>query len=144
MRYLTYLLEGQPRLGALHQNYIVDVAKLVGGPDTMLNFIQAGPEHWQKTASVFANVDAVNLSSEGIAIPYDDSLLLAPIPRPLKNVFCLGRNYYKHYLEGAVSRGEQEDKPPAAPIWFTKPPTAVNGPFDSIELDPEVTAQLDW
>ena len=50
--------------------------------------------------------------------------LLAPIPRPAKNVFCVGRNYLGHIEEGARARGEAIDLP-KYPQIFTKPPTAV-------------------
>ena len=46
----------------------------------------------------------------------------APIPRPTKNVFCLGRNYVAHAEEAARARG-QEVKIPTIPVIFTKAPT---------------------
>ena len=67
----------------------------------------------------------------------------APIPRPSKNVFCVGRNYLTHIEEGARARGV-EVKIPAAPVFFTKAPTAVTGPFDDIPWDRSVTQQVDW
>lgn len=144
MRYLTYRHNGTPRLGALHQGYIVDIEMFTGGPNTMLDFIMAGPEVWRETAQRFTGLDAGPVAAEGRATLFDENLLMAPIPRPLKNVFCLGRNYYKHFLESAQGRGESDEKPPAAPIYFTKPPTSVNGPYSPIVLDPEVSSQLDW
>ncbi len=143
MRYLTYATADGPRLGALHQSYIVDVAQVMGGPDTMQGFIEAGPDHWAETAARFKELEAEKLVAQGSAVAYEEAIVLAPIPRPLKNVFCLGRNYYKHYLEGVIARGE-DDKPPAAPIYFTKPPTSINTPYGDIVLDPAVTEKLDW
>ena len=67
----------------------------------------------------------------------------APIPRPLKNVFCLGRNYVAHAEEAARARG-QEVKIPTIPVIFTKAPTSVTGPFDEIPVDRNVTRQVDW
>jgi 2-keto-4-pentenoate hydratase/2-oxohepta-3-ene-1,7-dioic acid hydratase in catechol pathway len=67
----------------------------------------------------------------------------APIPRPSKNVFCVGRNYLTHIEEGARARGV-DVKLPDAPVFFTKAPTAVNGPFDDIPWDRSVTQQVDW
>ena len=67
----------------------------------------------------------------------------APIPRPAKNVFCLGRNYADHVKEAAKARG-QDFKLPAHPVFFTKPPTSVVGPYDDIVWDARVTQQVDW
>lgn len=68
--------------------------------------------------------------------------VLAPIPRPRKNVFCVGLNYRDH-----VAEHDREGAPPRAvpevPVFFTKPPTAVIGPDDDIPWHP-VTSMLDY
>jgi len=55
--------------------------------------------------------------------------LLAPIPRPAKNVFCVGKNYHEHAKEFAGSGFDATAKEvvPEAPVVFSKPPTAVIG-----------------
>jgi 2-keto-4-pentenoate hydratase/2-oxohepta-3-ene-1,7-dioic acid hydratase in catechol pathway len=67
----------------------------------------------------------------------------APIPKPSKNIICLGLNYQSHAHESAKARG-REVKIPDFPVFFTKSPTSVNGPFDPIEWNPAVTQQVDW
>jgi 2-keto-4-pentenoate hydratase/2-oxohepta-3-ene-1,7-dioic acid hydratase in catechol pathway len=62
--------------------------------------------------------------------------LLAPIPRPRKNIFCMGRNYVEHTREGG-------HPVPEAPPFFTKPPTAVIGP-DSAIVAHGTTKELDY
>lgn len=74
--------------------------------------------------------------------PLHEATLLAPIPRPVKNVFCVGRNYRKHIEEGARARGVEASYP-TVPEFFTKPPTAVIGPGADIVLPP-VTSKLDY
>lgn len=69
--------------------------------------------------------------------------LLAPIPRPDKNVMCLGWNYSDHVKEtSAVSN--REAKLPEHPIVFTKNVTSVIGPDSEVPYDAAVTEQLDW
>ena len=80
--------------------------------------------------------------SEGL-IPAGDVTLLAPIPRPAKNVFCVGRNYFEHVAEGYRARG-LDLKVPEHPQFFTKPPTAVIGPGASVPLHQAVTEKLDY
>ncbi|MCK9511388.1 MAG: fumarylacetoacetate hydrolase family protein [Pigmentiphaga sp.] len=69
--------------------------------------------------------------------------LIAPIPRPAKNVFCLGRNYADHIQEDNDSRGMNTELP-KYPQFFTKPPTSVIGPDEAIVLDEKVTRRLDY
>src|SRR5258705_2150048 len=38
------------------------------------------------------------------SLPLDKVILLAPIPRPRKNVFCVGWNYLEHFEEGPKAR----------------------------------------
>ncbi len=69
--------------------------------------------------------------------------LAAPIPRPRKNIMCLGWNYAEHEKETASIRG-RESKIPEAPVIFTKAPTTVNGPYGNIVIDPSVSEEIDW
>lgn len=72
-----------------------------------------------------------------------DARLLAPLPVPRKNVFCVGRNYAEHIAEGERAQntkiGVTEN-----PVYFTKPPTAVIGPLDTIPIFPAVSEAIDY
>lgn len=69
--------------------------------------------------------------------------IVAPIPRPARNVFCIGRNYrsYARQVDGA-------EKPVSEPVQyaaiFTKGPNTVVGPSATVRLDPKVTGLLDY
>lgn len=82
-------------------------------------------------------------SGAGGARPLSEVTLLAPIPRPRKNVFCVGLNYADHVAEGAKARG-QEVKLPEVPVYFTKAPTAVNHPGGDIPIFDGVSDKIDW
>jgi 2-keto-4-pentenoate hydratase/2-oxohepta-3-ene-1,7-dioic acid hydratase in catechol pathway len=69
--------------------------------------------------------------------------LLAPIPRPRKNVFCVGRNYIEHIREGERAQGKTIGVT-EHPVFFTKPPTAVVGPGEAGLLFPRLSTQLDY
>jgi 2-keto-4-pentenoate hydratase/2-oxohepta-3-ene-1,7-dioic acid hydratase in catechol pathway len=70
--------------------------------------------------------------------------VLAPIPRPRRNVFCVGWNYLEHFEEGKKMRVGPQQEMPAHPTFFTKCAGAVNGPYGRIPLHPGVTGKLDW
>ena len=69
--------------------------------------------------------------------------LHAPIPRPRKNVFCVGWNYLDHFNEGAKARPHVQEMP-LHPAFFTKASTTMNGPFDDVPAHTGVTEKLDW
>ncbi|HTE14061.1 MAG TPA: hypothetical protein VK642_03195, partial [Burkholderiales bacterium] len=54
--------------------------------------------------------------------------LHAPIPRPRKNVFCVGWNYLDHFNEGVKARPHVQEMP-AHPAFFSKQPLTVNSPY---------------
>jgi len=80
---------------------------------------------------------------KGKGIALSSVRVLAPIPRPAKNVFCVGWNYLEHFEEGAKARPHVTELP-SHPTFFTKAPTTVNGPYDRIPLHPGVTEKVDW
>jgi 2-keto-4-pentenoate hydratase/2-oxohepta-3-ene-1,7-dioic acid hydratase in catechol pathway len=69
--------------------------------------------------------------------------LLAPIPHPVRNVFCVGRNYADHVREG-YAKGGQETKLPSVPQFFTKATGAVNAPHGDVRLDSRLTRLFDY
>jgi 2-keto-4-pentenoate hydratase/2-oxohepta-3-ene-1,7-dioic acid hydratase in catechol pathway len=75
--------------------------------------------------------------------PLAQCKLLAPIPDPARNIFCVGRNYRLHIEEGARARGVPPSFP-TVPEYFTKPGTAVIGHGGDIDLHPKQTQQLDY
>ena len=68
--------------------------------------------------------------------PLDRVRFLSPIPRPARNIFCVGRNYVEH----AKERGAEV---PTVPVFFTKPPTAIVGHEAGVVHWP-VTQNLDY
>lgn len=136
MRLVTYALgDRAPRLGTVRDDQVIDLAEASGGrlPRTLVEFITAGEQ-----ALALAD-EVVGQETEAVAV--DQVILLAPIPRPTKNVFAVGRNYLEHVKEGAAARQSDADIP-KIPVFFTKAPTAVVGPGDVPH--PAVTERLDW
>jgi 2-keto-4-pentenoate hydratase/2-oxohepta-3-ene-1,7-dioic acid hydratase in catechol pathway len=85
----------------------------------------------------------VAAASDAMRVPLADIELLAPIPRPRRNVMCLGLNYLEHAEETASQVGRSA-KAPEYPIVFTKSPTSVIGHDAAIPFDPDTCSQLDW
>ena len=89
-------------------------------------------------------VDEADAGAHGSARhALDDVRLLAPIPAPRKNVFCVGRNYAEHVAEGDRAQ-KQNVGVSEHPVYFTKPCTAVIGPGADIPLFPSVSESIDY
>jgi 2-keto-4-pentenoate hydratase/2-oxohepta-3-ene-1,7-dioic acid hydratase in catechol pathway len=52
-------------------------------------------------------------------------------------------NYRAHAQESAQARG-RETRIPTVPVFFTKAPTTVNGPYGDVPIDASVTGKVDW
>src|SRR5262245_35770009 len=144
MRYAMFSTTGNPtpRLGVVRNDVMIDVGAQLSvahdpAPASLLALIEAGRPAWARLErSLSASpVDA------GAGHSLDEVRWHAPIPRPRKNVICLGLNYISHVVETSKS-----DKPkiPELPLFFTKAPTTVNGPYDPVPWDPSATSQVDY
>lgn len=103
---------------------------------TMLDIIDGG-------AATLALLAEISSAPKTTPILLNSALLKAPIPRPRKNVFCVGWNYLDHFSEGAASMQDSRELP-QWPVFFSKAPTAVTGPYDAIPFDANVSTELDW
>ncbi|MBV8724707.1 MAG: fumarylacetoacetate hydrolase family protein [Candidatus Eremiobacteraeota bacterium] len=75
-------------------------------------------------------------------IPLGDVTLEPPVLPP-RNVFCVGRNYMEHALEGARARG-RELRLPDVPTFFTKASTAVAAPGAELRLQARLSREYDF
>lgn len=75
--------------------------------------------------------------------PLEGEHLLPPIRHPPKNLLCVGKNHVEHIEEGARAEGVHT-KIPDAPIWFTKPHTALVGCGADVVCNESFTRALDY
>jgi 2-keto-4-pentenoate hydratase/2-oxohepta-3-ene-1,7-dioic acid hydratase in catechol pathway len=149
---------GEPKLGAVWHECVLDLGGLYkdqatqrgtlrrgrgGFPRSLLEVIQGGEATWASVREVWeygkslVDQQAIEeLATRRLAYPLKRVRLLAPIPAPARNVFCLGRNYADH----AAERGAAA---PDHPVYFTKPGTAVVGPGDDV-VHHAITKELDY
>ncbi len=75
--------------------------------------------------------------------------ILAPIPRPQRNIFCVGKNYFEHAKEFGTSGYDSStskpgDEIPKHPIIFTKPPESVIGTGENIVIPQKISKDIDY
>ena len=148
MRLVTYRaqIDDAARLGVVQVDEIVDVQRLAASqgqslPATMLELIDLGPAGLRTLRALLAAVP--DGAPAGCAVPAANVQLLAPIPRPRKNIFGIGLNYVEHVAESSRTLDTAKDLP-KQPVIFSKPPTTVVGPGEPIRHDARITQQLDW
>jgi 2-keto-4-pentenoate hydratase/2-oxohepta-3-ene-1,7-dioic acid hydratase in catechol pathway len=141
LRLVTFALRphGPQHVGLVENSTrAIDLTRVGGNPPfdptDMMSLIAGGD------AALAWLRDVEGRTKETLAL--DQVTLLAPIPRPRKNVCCVGWNYVEHFEEGRKARPAQEM--PAHPAFFTKAPATMNGPYDEIPLHAGLTKKLDW
>jgi 2,4-didehydro-3-deoxy-L-rhamnonate hydrolase len=133
LKLITYLFEDTVAIGMLVDGH--DIVPLTSVAPSMLDFIKLG-------ANGLIQAQEID-STTTISLALDQVKLLAPIPHPVRNIMCLGKNYAAHAEESFRARGEKVELP-EFPVIFTKATTAVNGPFDEIPYDPAVSTMIDY
>jgi 2-keto-4-pentenoate hydratase/2-oxohepta-3-ene-1,7-dioic acid hydratase in catechol pathway len=76
-----------------------------------------------------------------------EATIEAPIPRPARNIFCVGKNYFEHAHEFAKSGFDSSagaGAVPKAPIIFSKVPECVVAPGAPIPIDQAVSTAIDY
>jgi 2-keto-4-pentenoate hydratase/2-oxohepta-3-ene-1,7-dioic acid hydratase in catechol pathway len=146
MRLATYRSHptAAARVGVLVDDLVVDVAALGARagealPSDMLELI----DNQATVLPVLRELIGAGRWPVGGAQPVENVRLLAPIPRPRKNIFGVGLNYRAHVDESARSL-DTDANLPKQPVIFSKPPTTVIGPGDPVQHDARLTRQLDW
>ena len=128
MKLITYITKKGYGLGAVVEDHILDLNNALGSDLSMLGLLDLGEKGMEKAG------DAVKEAEENLASGKPQGLtklnevsLAAPIPRTRKNIVCMGLNYAEHVKEGG------SDRPlPPHPVFFTKPPTSITGPYDPV------------
>src|SRR5215208_6069742 len=92
---------------------------------------------------VLALIGRADLPATLSPIPLERVTLEAPIPRPRRNIFCVGKNYHEHAHEFARSGFDSSAAAgaiPNDPIIFSKVPETVISTRESVEIDPSVSS----
>lgn len=80
-------------------------------------------------------------------VPLDRVRLDAPLPRPARNIFCVGKNYHDHAHEFSRSGFDSSAAAgavPKHPIIFSKVPETVIAHGEPVRIDPSVSSAVDY
>ena len=134
MRVATFRVAGERRVGR------VDLDR-----NTIASFDL--PQH-EAELGVLALIDRVGTDPEILSdMPLSSVTIEAPIPRPRRNIFCVGKNYHEHAHEFARSgfdSGAAAGAVPKEPIIFSKVPETVIASGARVRIDPSVSSAIDY
>jgi 2-keto-4-pentenoate hydratase/2-oxohepta-3-ene-1,7-dioic acid hydratase in catechol pathway len=133
VRLVNFELEGERCLGVLDGETVVDLSDS-GLPNDTIDLIT----QWDR-----AKVE--HAIGQGPRLPVAGVRLVAPLA-PRKNIIAVGRNYRDHAREFSDSGFDASEKQmiPEHPVIFTKAPTSVIGPDESIVLANDPTGTTDY
>lgn len=124
MKLVTFSRNDVVSIGALTDDGASIVAfdeKDYGHSAGMIQFISDGPDALERAKQL--------IQSGKNRIPLTNCTVLAPIPWPQRNIFCVGKNYHEHAKEFAQSGFDSSNANgadiPSHPVVFTKAPSSV-------------------
>jgi 2-keto-4-pentenoate hydratase/2-oxohepta-3-ene-1,7-dioic acid hydratase in catechol pathway len=138
MKIAAYLDQGRPAVGIVSSDLL-----------TVLP-LQLSPAEAQLGALPIIERLAAGqaMPATGAPVALDSVKLIAPIPKPRRNIFCVGKNYHAHAKEFAGSGFDSSAKSggdiPSAPILFSKVPECVVGPDEPVLIPAAVSTAIDY
>ena len=133
MKVATYTVGGERRVG------VVDEARQTVSPFDLSEAEASG--------GILALIDRGHLPDILNPMPLKEATLEAPIPRPLRNIFCVGKNYHEHAKEFSASGFDSsaaQGTVPQHPIIFSKVPECVVGPRAPVLYSRDVSTAIDY
>lgn len=133
MKVATYRVGGERRVGIVDERRQTVTAFDVPESEALIG--------------VLALTDRPTLPGVLSPMPLREATLEAPIPRPRRNIFCVGKNYHEHAHEFAASGFDSSAASgavPKHPIIFSKVPDCVIAHRDPVSIDRKVSEAIDY
>ena len=151
MQLATISVDGAPcGVAVLSNGSMLDIARAAQDrPEEAAKSLRSGDLHQlieggpAALAALRELVDAAEAGKHADAIMPGDAPLLAPIPAPRKNVFCVGRTYAEHIAEGDRAQNQKVGVT-EYPVFFTKPPTSIVPHGGDVLIFPNVSEAIDY
>lgn len=139
MKLATFIYNDSEQPGVYIENKgYYPLSSILGNqaPKTLLEYIQ----------NPVSDLESIIASKNLSPLSRDQVVLKAPIPRPFRDVICLGKNYADHAKEIEETRlmTQGADSIPLDPVYFTKSACPATGDGDVIPLHEHLTSKVDY
>lgn len=94
---------------------------------------------WENDEDIIENIKNYIQDNDGDIADISELELMPAIPYPLRNVFCMGKNYKDH-----VAEMDAKDPLPTEPVYFSKAAFMASGPGDEISVYAELNSAADY
>ncbi len=149
MKFLSFIKQNQPYLGLLVDGdgvfnlstYLTQHSGhgLAFIPTNVSQLIALGEVALTSIQKTLLDID---LSEQELT--HLDKVEVLPPLEVTKNIFCVGRNYREHIIEGNIANGRPANSFPEAIEFFSKPSTAVIGHQGQVSRHANLTNSLDY
>ena len=143
MKLVTYMHQAKVCPGILlaDEENILDISQVIPEINSLNLLVDAGPDVLSSLREIAA------APPDNAVIAAASAQILAPIPRPFRNIFCVGKNYFDHakeFNDSGYDASAGKDAIPSDPIIFSKSFTTVIGPFAPIPASADWTNSVDY
>ena len=140
MKFLRFKYQSDAALGVVtdHGTVLNLTALLTGAPTNIPEFVALSGDNLHEVRDLLDNDQGRDNE-----VPIDAIQWLPPVV-PQKNVFCVGRNYRDHIIEGNIAKGVDPYTFPEAIEFFSKPPTAIVAHGSDVLRHALLTDSLDY
>lgn len=140
MKLVTYLQNSTEHLGVL----TADETGIVPAKALGLHFADMAELAVTMTDRQRDAAAALLPEKSGEAVPLAQVKLLAPIPRPARDIICLGVNFSEHARESVGVMGQEYGGERKFPIYFAKHVNEAVAPGDPIQGHFDIVTDLDY
>ena len=140
MKLLTYIYENKETLGVLDPNEtgVIPLEKFGVSFGSMEELAVKLAKEQQ------ADIQAAIPQMAKAAISLEEIKLLAPIPRPSRDIMCLGVNFLDHAKESVGVMGQEYGGERKFPIYFSKHVNEAVAPGEPIDGHFDIVSDLDY
>lgn len=146
MKFLNFVHTDGPALGAQLADGSIFNLSAAWDDGTALRSVdalmQGGAAALNTAARLITNAESG--AAKATRIPFDQTTVLPPVATTGRNIFCVGRNYREHIIEGNIANGRPAHAFPEAIEFFTKPRTALVGHRGKVLRHSRLTDSLDY
>lgn len=140
MKFLTYIYDNKETIGVLDRSETGVIPVESFG----LSFSSMEELAVKLTRKQQAEMQKTLPQMDEAAIPLENIKLLAPIPRPTRDIMCLGVNFLDHALESVGVMGQEYGGERKFPIYFAKHVNEAVAPGEPIDGHFDIVTDLDY
>ena len=142
MKFVTYEYKNETLAGILIEAKIVPIMEVMR--ELKLPEVSGLQEFIEIADDTLIRTLEAQVKSKGFnTLELSEVKLLAPLPYPKRNVFCIGKNYEDHAKEIKITQ-ISDNFIPEYPIYFTKVASPAIATGDNICFSKDTTTQVDY